>query len=146
MRTLGHIITSAGVGLFTYHRYKSAGAGIASFLVGWLIDLDHIVDYVRAHGWRPNWQREFSVVTAAANVIGRKAKDAAIVIYYIYQLSLMSAYPAHRLWNIDFTLHFPSLFSLIVFSSGAHRAGNCCADKWRHVFQPCLISVTKNYF
>jgi len=57
MRTLGHIITSAGVGLFTYHRYKSAGAGIASFLVGWLIDLDHIVDYVRAHGWRPNWQR-----------------------------------------------------------------------------------------
>jgi hypothetical protein len=57
MRTLGHIIASAGVGLFTYHRYKSAGAGLASFLVGWLIDLDHIVDYVRAHGWRPNWQR-----------------------------------------------------------------------------------------
>lgn len=57
MRTIGHIITSAGVGLFTYHRYKSPGAGLASFLAGWLIDLDHILDYVKAHGWRANWQR-----------------------------------------------------------------------------------------
>ena len=57
MRTLGHIITSAGIGLFTYHRYKSPGAGIASFLVGWLIDADHIFDYVKAHGWRPNWEK-----------------------------------------------------------------------------------------
>lgn len=57
MRTLGHIITSAGVGLATYHRYRSPKAALASFLVGWLIDLDHIVDYVRAHGWRWNWSR-----------------------------------------------------------------------------------------
>lgn len=57
MRTVGHIITSAGVGLFTYHRYKSKGAGIASFLAGWLIDLDHVLDYVKAHGWKLNWQR-----------------------------------------------------------------------------------------
>ncbi|MBX9567539.1 MAG: hypothetical protein K2X77_01535 [Candidatus Obscuribacterales bacterium] len=57
MRTLGHIIASAGIGLFTYHRYKSPGAGIASFLVGWLIDVDHVVDYVKAHGWRPNWEK-----------------------------------------------------------------------------------------
>jgi len=57
MRTLGHIITSAGVSLATYHRYRSPGAAVASFLAGWLIDLDHIVDYVRAHGWRPNWAR-----------------------------------------------------------------------------------------
>src|SRR5688572_27655188 len=57
MRTLGHVIASAGVGLATYHRYKSPGAAIASFLVGFLIDLDHIVDYVKAHGWKWNWQR-----------------------------------------------------------------------------------------
>jgi membrane-bound metal-dependent hydrolase YbcI (DUF457 family) len=55
MRTLGHIVTSAGIGLFTYHRYKSKGAGLASFLVGFLIDIDHIVDYVKAHGWKPKW-------------------------------------------------------------------------------------------
>lgn len=57
MRTLGHIITSAGVGLATYHRYKHPGAAIASFLAGWLIDLDHVVDYVKAHGWKLNWER-----------------------------------------------------------------------------------------
>ena len=55
MRTLGHIITSVGVSLATYHRYRSPGAATASFFAGWLIDLDHIVDYVRAHGWRLNW-------------------------------------------------------------------------------------------
>lgn len=55
MRTLGHIITSAGVGLATYHRYKHPGAAVASFLAGWLIDVDHVFDYVKAHGWQLNW-------------------------------------------------------------------------------------------
>ena len=55
MRTFGHIVTSAGVGLASYARYKSPPAAIAGFLAGWLIDLDHIVDYVRAHGWKPHW-------------------------------------------------------------------------------------------
>jgi hypothetical protein len=57
MRTLGHIITSAGVGLATYHRYKHRGAALASFFAGWLIDVDHVFDYVRAHGWQLNWGR-----------------------------------------------------------------------------------------
>ncbi len=55
MRTLGHIVTSAGIGLASYAHYKSPPAAIAGFLAGFLIDLDHIVDYVRAHGWKPNW-------------------------------------------------------------------------------------------
>ena len=55
MRTMGHIITSAGVSLATYHRYRSRPAAIATFLAGWLIDLDHIFDYVKAHGWKINW-------------------------------------------------------------------------------------------
>ena len=57
MRTMGHIVTSAGIGLASYAKYKSPPAAIASFLAGWLIDLDHIVDYIRAHGWKLNWQR-----------------------------------------------------------------------------------------
>ena len=57
MRTFGHIVTSAGISLAGYYRYRSRPAAIASFLVGWLIDLDHIVDYVRAHGWTLNWGR-----------------------------------------------------------------------------------------
>jgi hypothetical protein len=57
MRTVGHIIASAGVGLASYARYRSPKAAVASFLAGWLIDLDHIVDYVTAHGWKLNWSR-----------------------------------------------------------------------------------------
>jgi len=30
---------------------------VASFLAGWLIDVDHVVDYVCAHGWRPQWSK-----------------------------------------------------------------------------------------
>lgn len=55
MRTLGHVITSAGISLATYHRYRCRGAALATFLAGWLIDLDHIVDYVKAHGWKLKW-------------------------------------------------------------------------------------------
>ena len=57
MRTVGHIITSAGVSCISYMRYKHKPAALATFLAGWLIDLDHLVDYVKAHGWKPNWQR-----------------------------------------------------------------------------------------
>ena len=57
MRTFGHIVTSAGIGLASYLRYRSRPAAVASFLAGWLIDLDHIVDYVWAHGWKLNWSR-----------------------------------------------------------------------------------------
>ncbi|SRR5579883_1569398 len=57
MRTVGHIITSAGVAGASYLRYRSKPAAIATFLAGWLIDLDHVFDYVRAHGWKPNWER-----------------------------------------------------------------------------------------
>ena len=46
MRTMGHIITSAGISLAGYMRYRSRPAAFASFLAGWLIDVDHIVDYV----------------------------------------------------------------------------------------------------
>ena len=55
MRTFGHIVTSAGIGIASYYRYRSRPVAIASFLAGFLIDLDHIVDYVRAHGWKLNW-------------------------------------------------------------------------------------------
>lgn len=57
MRTVGHIVTSAGIGLLSYWRYRHTPAALASFLAGWLIDVDHVVDYVRAHGWRPDWER-----------------------------------------------------------------------------------------
>jgi hypothetical protein len=57
MRTVGHIVTSAGVGLVSYARYRSRPAAIASFLAGWLIDLDHVVDYISAHGWKLDWSR-----------------------------------------------------------------------------------------
>ncbi len=55
MRTTGHIVTSAGVSILSYLRYRSLGAALATFLSGWLIDLDHFVDYTKAHGFKFSW-------------------------------------------------------------------------------------------
>lgn len=57
MRTSGHIITSLGVSAASFLVYRSRNAALASFLVGFLIDLDHIIDYIGAHGFTFNWSR-----------------------------------------------------------------------------------------
>lgn len=57
MRTSGHIIVSATIGLFTYGVYGELGPALTSFLVGTLIDLDHIVDYLYAHGKKWDWKK-----------------------------------------------------------------------------------------
>ena len=57
MRTSGHIVVSAGVGLFTYATYGELAPAVASFLVGTLIDLDHVIDYLYAHGKKWDWKK-----------------------------------------------------------------------------------------
>lgn len=57
MRTSGHIIVSAGIAMFTYASYGETGPAVASFLVGTLIDLDHIIDYIYAHGKKWDWKK-----------------------------------------------------------------------------------------
>jgi hypothetical protein len=57
MRTVGHIITSAGVSAASYMVYKSPKAAIASFLIGFAMDLDHLFDAFAAHGKKLDWGR-----------------------------------------------------------------------------------------
>ena len=57
MRTSGHLVVSGAVGLFTYASYGEIGPAIVSFLAGTLIDLDHIIDYIYAHGKKWDWKK-----------------------------------------------------------------------------------------
>ena len=57
MRTSGHIIVSAAIGLITYSAYGETLPAIGSFLVGTLIDLDHVIDYIYAHGKKWDWKK-----------------------------------------------------------------------------------------
>ncbi len=57
MRTADHIYISASISLFVYAAYGEIGPAITSFLVGTLIDLDHIVDYLYAHGKKWDWKK-----------------------------------------------------------------------------------------
>src|SRR3989338_10037362 len=57
MRTSVHIVVSAAIGLITYVSYGEIGPAIASFLVGTLIDLDHVIDYIYAHGKKWDWKK-----------------------------------------------------------------------------------------
>ena len=57
MRTSGHIVVSATVAIFTYAQFGEIGPAIGSLLVGTLIDLDHVIDYIYAHGKKWDWKK-----------------------------------------------------------------------------------------
>ncbi len=57
MRTSGHIVVSAAIGIVVYAAYNELAPAIASFLVGTLIDLDHVIDYLYAHGKKWDWKK-----------------------------------------------------------------------------------------
>ena len=57
MRTSGHIVVSGAIGVFIYGAFGEIGPAIGSFLVGTLIDLDHIIDYLYAHGKKWDWKK-----------------------------------------------------------------------------------------
>ena len=57
MRTSDHILVSACVATFTYVTFGEIGPAIGSLLVGTLIDLDHIIDYLYAHGKKWDWKK-----------------------------------------------------------------------------------------
>ena len=57
MRTSGHVAVSAMSGVITYFAFGEVGPAIASFLVGTLIDLDHVIDYIYAHGKKWDWKK-----------------------------------------------------------------------------------------
>lgn len=58
MKIEHHITVSTIVSVILYMIYKSWGLSIASLLTGIFIDLDHIIDYLIAHGSRIH-PREF---------------------------------------------------------------------------------------
>ena len=57
MRTSGHIAVSFVAAVVTYGFYGEILPAIASFLVGTLVDLDHIIDYIYAHGKKWDWKK-----------------------------------------------------------------------------------------
>ena len=57
MRTSGHIAVSAAIGIITYALFNEIAPAIGSFLAGTLIDLDHVIDYLYAHGKKWDWKK-----------------------------------------------------------------------------------------
>lgn len=52
MKLRTHIITSLSAGALLWLFTKSLYAGILCFITGFLIDLDHIVEYIIHYGWK----------------------------------------------------------------------------------------------
>ena len=59
MKPVFHVVASTLVSGILYGMFKSWGMVIASFLSGILIDIDHVIDYLRAGGVPCN-RKEFS--------------------------------------------------------------------------------------
>ena len=101
MRTSGHIIVSAGIGLVTYTAFGEIAPAIASFLVGTLIDLDHIIDYLYAHGKKWDWKK----VNSAHH---EKVSGKLYVPLHSYELVLLyfllTLNPILTPWRVGITL------------------------------------------
>ena len=101
MRTSGHIIVSAAIALGTYLAFNEAGPAIASFLVGTLIDLDHIIDYLYAHGKKWDWKK----VNSAHH---EKISGKLYVPLHSYELLLLffllTLNPSLTAWRFGITL------------------------------------------
>ena len=101
MRTSGHIAVSAVIAMFTYASYGEPGPAIASFLVGTLIDLDHIIDYIYAHGKKWDWKK----INAAHH---EKVSGKLYVPLHSYELMLLYFFltidPSLTPWRVGVTL------------------------------------------
>ena len=101
MRTSGHIAVSAVIGMFIYGAYGEPGPAIASFLVGTLIDLDHIIDYLYAHGKKWDWKK----INAAHH---EKVSGKLYVPLHSYELLLLYFFltmdPSLTPWRVGVTL------------------------------------------
>lgn len=101
MRTSGHIVVSAAIGLITYFSYGEIGPAIGSFLVGTLIDLDHVIDYVYAHGKKWDWKK----VNAAHH---EKVSGKLYVPLHSYELILiyflLTLDPSLTAWRVGITV------------------------------------------
>ena len=101
MRTSGHIVVSAAIGLITYVSYGEVGPAVASFLVGTLIDLDHVIDYIYAHGKKWDWKK----VNAAHH---EKVSGKLYVPLHSYELILiyflLTLDPSLTPWRVGITI------------------------------------------
>lgn len=52
MKPVGHMVTSGVLGLAVYAVKGDAAPAVSCFLAGWLIDLDHVFDWVSSLGLR----------------------------------------------------------------------------------------------
>ena len=107
MRTSGHILVSAGIGIFTYACFGEVAPAVGSFLVGTLIDLDHVIDYFYAHGKKWDWKK----VNAAHH---DKKSGKLYVPLHSYELIilyfLLTLSPALTAWRIGITLSLVAHF------------------------------------
>ncbi len=57
MKPFKHFAVSTISGAAVYSLTGSLSSSIACFLTGWLIDVDHFYDYIKANGWDFNIKR-----------------------------------------------------------------------------------------
>lgn len=61
MKPSSHLIASAVVSTSIYMQTKSETVSIVSFLSGFLIDIDHCIDYVREYGFKTDVKEFFRI-------------------------------------------------------------------------------------
>ena len=81
MKPAAHIVTSGALGLTLYAMKGDIAPALSCFFAGWLIDLDHVYDYVKSLGLR----RGFRLILNAHNTFpGERIEEGVRDISHIY--------------------------------------------------------------
>lgn len=106
MKPINHFNVSLITGAVTFLTTKAISPSIASFLIGWLLDVDHIWDFYK------NGCRRFSVRRFLDAMDNGEIKKAYLY-FHSYELLLI-------LISLCFVTHFNYLLSFITLSFAIH--------------------------
>ena len=106
MKPINHFSMSIITGVVTFLTTKTISPSIASFLVGWLVDIDHIWDFYR------NGCRHFSI-KRFTNAMDNGEIKKAYLYFHSYELLLI-------LVSLCFVTHFNYLLSFTTLGFAIH--------------------------
>jgi len=115
-----HAVVSLGISAVLYAFTRSWGLAVSSFLMGTLVDLDHVLDFWREFGIRADIRRIFEVCH------GRKLKYAVVFLHgweWIVVGSLLTWWSGWHPWVAGSTLGLGHHLILDQFTNRAKPLG-----------------------
>ena len=90
MKSSIHAITSFSIGTLVWFFTRSIYAGILCFISGFLIDADHIIEYVMHYGWKDfSFKRFFTICEQTCKQVGDERFQKMHLVFHTGELAIL---------------------------------------------------------